>query len=85
MNKKDSTTWRFVLTRDLIGDQEDWTIRELYIGTDGSLSWTVAAIPAAGDTADGVREDLERMLAATDLPYLDLSLNPPALVERKGS
>lgn len=76
-------TWRYVLTREVHDGEELWTMRELYTDIAGQqgMSWTADPIEASGESAMDVLADLARMAADAHLPYLDLTLDPPALVE----
>lgn len=78
-------SWRFCLTHDINSQtgESEFTIRELYTSERGELGWTQDPVAAWGETPEEVRDDLEKMLADIRHPVLDLSLNPPRLVERK--
>lgn len=76
------SSWRYVAARERQGDEDIWTVRELY-DDDGKLSWSAEPMAPQGDGWMDLADDCGRMntgvLAAR---FLDLTLDPPALVER---
>ena len=73
--------WRYVLCRNASDSEEWWNIRELYTDVDGGISWTANPVNPGGESIEEVLADLELMRRDCLLPYLDLTLNPPALVD----
>lgn len=79
---REAMTWRYAMTRefDELGD-DLFTIREVYTGENGSLSWTENAISARGEKWMECVNDLAMMGRAVGGPILDLTLDPPAFVD----
>lgn len=75
--RADGTTWRYAITREQHDGEDFYTIREVYTGPDGALSWTEDAIAARGDTWVECCDDLAKMGRALGSPVLDLTLDPP--------
>lgn len=73
-------TWRYCVTREEVGGEIMYAIRELYTDTDGSLSWTDATMSPYGETLAEFVNDLALMADASTHPILDLTVDPPALV-----
>lgn len=75
------TTWRYLMTREQhpSGDIE-FTIREVYEGPHGALSWTKDPVAAAGDDYAECVAAMHLMSRVVDAPVLDLTLDPPRLV-----
>ena len=78
------TTWRYAMTREQIDGEDFFTIREVYTGPDGALSWTECSIAPCGDSWTECANDLAIMERAMSAPVLDLTLDPPALVSPRG-
>lgn len=76
-------TWRYCISRERVdGEDEDvYEIRELYTSDDGELSWTKDAIGPCGSSFAEIVEDLAHMTEAAKREVLDLTLDPPRLVE----
>lgn len=77
-------TWRYVAARRIIDGEELWDIREYYEDeppNDDGIMWTVGAVSANGDSLDGLRLDLMKMLKDTMDPreFLDLDGDKPGL------
>lgn len=54
------------------GQPEDsLVVAEVYYGTDGSITTWAEAQPPGGEALDDVRDELERMSDALDLPVID--------------
>lgn len=83
------TTWRYAMTREHVHGVDVYTIREVYVSPDGSLSWTEAACATNGSSWLDCANDLALMGRAAGGPVLDLTLDPPAWVSprdfRKGA
>lgn len=79
--EKAGTTWRYAITREQHDGENFYTIREVYTGPDGALSWTTDAIAARGDTWQECANDLSLMTRVLGAPILDLTLDPPAWVD----
>jgi hypothetical protein len=78
--------WTYVLSRERHGEEVRWGIRELYrdVKEPGDLSWTADLVEASGDKPRDVADDLVHMLEAALAPvFLDLTLDPPRLVQRE--
>lgn len=80
----EQATWRYAMTREqwdtAAGPEDFFTIREVYEGPDGALSWTKDAIAARGDSWMECADDLAKMTRAMNGPILDLTLDPPRFV-----
>jgi hypothetical protein len=77
----EATTWRYLMTRERHPTgEEEFTIREVYEGPHGALSWTEKPIAAAGDDYAECVAAMHLMSRVVDAPVLDLTLDPPRLV-----
>lgn len=75
-------TWRYALARSDDGaGGHHYDIREVYTAPDGALSWTAGPAGPSGDTVAEILTDLDRMTRAITDALLDLTLDPPALVD----
>jgi hypothetical protein len=72
------TTWRYGVTREMVDGEESWSIREVYIGSDGQIFWTYDPIPAVEMSWRDLSKALDLMVEALTLPVLDLTVDPPA-------
>lgn len=77
---REGTTWRYAITRERIHGEDFYTIREVYTGPDGELSWTEDSIAASGESWMECADDLALMTRAMNSLVLDLTLDPPAFV-----
>lgn len=83
-------TWRYVASRELLpdglgGTEESWSIREFYEEIPGSVGpgWSKDAIAPRGVKLIELLDDLGRMMdGAMSRAFLDLSADPPGLVQR---
>lgn len=73
-------SWCYRITRERIDGEDFYTIREVYTGRDGGLSWTEDAIAASGESWMECADALSLMTRALSSDVLDLTLDPPALV-----
>ena len=73
-------SWCYRMTREQRDGEDFFTIREIYTGGDGSLSWSADPIAARGDSWMECADDLALMGRALGADVLDLTLDPPALV-----
>lgn len=65
-------TWNHRVVRAVQNGEEGYSIREVFYNDDGSISmWTKDPIDPYGETLDGLRLTLERMLECLDKPVLD--------------
>lgn len=77
----EATTWRYLMTRAQHSNGEiEFTVREVYEGPHGALSWTQEAVTVSGDNYAACVADLHLMARIADAPVLDLTLDPPRLV-----
>ena len=70
--------WNYRLMRhtDAYG-REYFAIHETYYNDKGEpTAWTDDAAYVMGETMDGVREELDRMLRALDYPVIEVSHGP---------
>lgn len=74
-------SWRYVVSRVQYDGEDDLQLRELYTDADGGLSWTADPVHVSGESIAEVRDTLERMTAALQRPFLDLTMTPPELRE----
>lgn len=81
--------WRYVASRELLpdglgGTEESWSIREFYEKSEsGGEGWSKDAIAPRGGKLINLLDDLGRMLdGASSGTFLDLSVEPPRLVQR---
>jgi len=77
---REGTTWRYALTREVFDGEDFYTIREVYTGPNGELSWTDSAIAPRGDTWIEAVNDIALMTRAMTEPILDISMDPPMWV-----
>ncbi|WP_109209148.1 MULTISPECIES: hypothetical protein [Microbacterium] len=73
-------TWDYLFAREIRDGKERWSIREVHIDDDGSISWIAEACDPGGDTAQELATDLSRMLLAIEKPILDLAQDEPKIV-----
>lgn len=75
-------SWRYLAARETIRGEEEWTIREVYEGTDWS-GWSSNDAAPSGSTLEELREDLRRMLL--DIEHRDfLDLDTGQVAHRSG-
>lgn len=77
------TTWRYCIARESVGGFDEYSIREVYTGASGAISWT-ESVDVSADSLREIREVLSLMSGAVGRPILDLTLDPPALVSPVG-
>lgn len=80
-NEKDTTTWRYCMTRDLVDGECVFEVREVYTGSDGRLSWTADPVYPNGSSWRDCANDIALMSRAVNGRVLDLTLVPPALID----
>lgn len=77
-------TFRVAITREHTDDGEDFfTVREVYTGEDGKLSWTEEAVPVVADSWQELVTEIVRFGEALDLPILDLTVEPARFITRE--
>jgi len=81
MNEKDTTTWRYCMTRDLVDGEYVFEVREVYTDPDGALSWTEKPASPNGSSWVDCANDIALMSRAVNGRVLDLTLVPPALID----
>lgn len=79
----DSGSWHYVICRERGDDGEDfYTIREFYPSDgDGPGGWTEEPVNPQGDTWSDLVTDLAYMMNAAGRRVLDLTVDPPVLVQ----
>ena len=68
--------WNHRVVRHRAGTELEYlAIHEAYYGIDSEddVSWTKNPVSVTGETVEGLRETLERMLRALDTPVLEAS------------
>lgn len=71
-------SWHYLLTRQTVGEEIEFAVREAYVGPDGGLSWTNQPIRITGDSVAEVELTLQRIRrdirkhGVLDIPPLDL-------------
>ena len=72
--------WRYVAAKIApYPGTTQWVIQEFFPDIEGDPAWSEGPEIPVGSSLDGLRETLERMLAAIDKPVLDLTTRPPRL------
>jgi hypothetical protein len=78
----DSGSWHYVICRERDDAGDDfYTIREYYFGDDGKTGWTEEPVNPQGDSWSELVTDLAYMMNAAGRPVLDMTVDPPQLVQ----
>ena len=70
-------TWRYQLTRQTVGEETQYAIREVYLDGDRVTGWTANPIRITGDRPEDITEMLMRI--RTDMKrggVLDIDAHP---------
>lgn len=64
--------WDYRVTKQVVDGETAHHIREFYYDGGDIVGWTRDPMYAQGETAEGLRADLDRMISAFDYPVIDL-------------
>ena len=67
-------TWHYQATKETFGEEDVYTIREVYEDDFHGKGWTVKPVHARGETKEELIECLKNMLSdAEEFPVLDVT------------
>jgi len=68
-----NVTWNHRVIRTILDGQVFYGIHEVYYDTDGKVTnWTANPVAPVSETRLGLRQEIERFLAAADLPVIEM-------------
>lgn len=76
-------SWRWVVSREVHNGEQIFAVRELYTDEKGGLSWSSNPIALVENSFHELAQTHAKVLEAMFEPILDLTLDPPQLVDIK--
>lgn len=76
-------SWRYVISREIHNGEQIFAVRELYTDEKGGLSWTKDPIALIENSFHELAQVHAKVLEAMFEPILDLTHEPPHLVDIK--